>query len=564
MEAAIAARMLAASGIDEDDSEDVEEAANDAAALEYGFAMRHGAAAPTLTVSRLDRTAQLPAIVEDAPSPADPFVVWSAALRGDAATLESALRAAPQDVHWVGTRGWSALYAACARGHTDAVAALLRHGADPEVAVSSTGWTALMAAASYGSVDTVRALLESGADTSRANAKGQTAIDLAGAKAAHPTLHELLLAPPTAAGSAGRIQTATCEGSSSSSSSSGGAVVGSANSLVQLLEANDQANDQANEEANEGGRGGGSGGSSHVAAAPHAVAAGPQPAASAAALPAPALAPSSTPQPAAAHPAAAAAQPATASAHPATPDPATATMLTMLTQLQADIAKVNERVSALPLDPVGGAPTPTGSDMEGTPIHSQKRWLSHAEGSEGGSSPGGAAGVAPVPATPASPEKLDEFMHKVDVLTAELGEFKMRSERAEAEAAGLRGQMASMIEEVVPAVRAPSHCPWCHAACPPHPILPWCHVAGSCTREPGERVAAHAADGREGWFWRDGGDAPSAGQGALVGGNVCSCGHEWRRGGLARRIRCLPLSHHHPRPRSHHHPQPRRFECTSV
>ena len=134
MEAAIAARMLAASGIDEDDSEDVEEAANDAAALEYGFAMRHGAAAPTLTVSRLDRTAQLPAIVEDAPSPADPFVVWSAALRGDVATLESALRAAPQDVHWVGTRGWSALYAACARGHTDAVAALLRHGADPEVA----------------------------------------------------------------------------------------------------------------------------------------------------------------------------------------------------------------------------------------------------------------------------------------------------------------------------------------------------------------------------------------------------------------------------------------------
>ena len=120
----------------------------------------------------------LPPIVEEA-AIGDPFVVWSAALRGDTAVLDRLLASSPAPSIGSGVRGWSVLYAAATRGHAAAVSRLLAHGANADAPVASTGWTPLMSAAHQGHADVVRLLLEKGASTSARNGNGHSAFDLA-------------------------------------------------------------------------------------------------------------------------------------------------------------------------------------------------------------------------------------------------------------------------------------------------------------------------------------------------------------------------------------------------
>lgn len=76
-----------------------------------------------------------------------------------------------------GNTGQSPLYAACCQGRMCCARLLLDHGADPNLGCQTT--TPLMAASRYGSLALVELLLERGADSSRINAAGYSAKDLA-------------------------------------------------------------------------------------------------------------------------------------------------------------------------------------------------------------------------------------------------------------------------------------------------------------------------------------------------------------------------------------------------
>lgn len=75
-----------------------------------------------------------------------------------------------------------ALQAACLYGHVEAITLLLQHGADINGFFAS-GKTPLMLAAENGQLAIVDFLLQKGAQVDHKNSKGQTAIDLAEAKA---------------------------------------------------------------------------------------------------------------------------------------------------------------------------------------------------------------------------------------------------------------------------------------------------------------------------------------------------------------------------------------------
>ena len=140
----------------------MEDGAAESAALDHAFAMGHVIGQSSL--SQPHHRASLLSIVEDAPI-AEPFLVWSAALRGDIDALNLAVESSAPGWDEPGPRGWSVLYAAATRGHVKAVASLLRRGAQRNAQVPGTGWTALMTAAQQGFLD--RSSLQRVADATR-------------------------------------------------------------------------------------------------------------------------------------------------------------------------------------------------------------------------------------------------------------------------------------------------------------------------------------------------------------------------------------------------------------